>query len=183
VAVVPDQLHLAGPRVNSFPTNSPQTLIAMVENSFLGLPDQTVAFSAPVGAIQFTSGSVAGCGTSSSVVTDGNGAAPVSFIGTAPGPALIQASSGGVTAYSFVQVLNTGQVLAVTPAPSGDASPTLVLVGQANRTYDIQRSTDLLHWQAVATMTTPASGADAGVLQFTDSNGPSDHAFYRAVAH
>jgi hypothetical protein len=177
VVVFPDQLHLYGPNPNTFAAGTPQSLTAMVENSFLGLPDMTVNFSAPVGSIQFTSGALGAGGTSSSVTTDPFGTATVSFVGTAPGAALLQATVNGLNAYEFTQVLPAGPNPAMSIASGGNAALSLTILGQPNQAYDIQRSTDLHNWSTIATM----NASDLGVVQFTDPAPPPERAFYRTI--
>ena len=177
-ATSPDQIHLYGPSPNSFPANTTQTLTAMVENSFIGMEGATVNYSALLGAIQFTSGAIGGGGTTSSVLTDPSGAATVDFIVTAAGPALIQASVNGMNAYQFLQVLAPAPILGggVSIACTADGM-CLSFAGEPNQAYDIQRSTDLVNWHTIATVTASA----VGEIKFQDASPPAESGFYRAV--
>ena len=177
-ATSPDQIHLYGPSPNSFAAGTTQTLTGQVENHFVGIEGATVNYSALMGSIQFTSGAIGGGGTSSSVLTDPFGAAAVDFVGTIPGPALIQANVNGLSAYQFLQVLPPGPTpsVSITCTPNGPMC--LTLAGAPNQTYDIQRSTDLANWSTIATVT----ASDSGAVQFMDPNAPPECAFYRAVS-
>ena len=178
--VSPDQIHLYGPSPNSFAAGTPQILTAMVENSFLGLEGVAVNYSVVMGSVQFTSGALGGGGTTSSVQTDPSGTATVDFTGTAAGPALIQASVNGMSAFQFLQVLPafSGPVVTIKNATvAASRAMTLTIAGIPDQIYDIQCSTDLITWHTVATQTVPASG----VFEFTDTNAPPNCAFYRAV--
>jgi hypothetical protein len=175
----PDQIHLYGPNPNNITLNVAQTLTAMVENNAVGLPGQTVAFSVSLGGIQFTSGTLGGGGATSSVVTDGYGSAAVNFVGTNAGPALIQATetSSGLTAFQFLQVLTNQTMVIGMPV---NRSVTVQLAVTPGDTYDIERSTDLVHWETLATLVGPDQGPTRGLILFTDTTAPLDHAFYRA---
>jgi len=171
----PDQIHLYGPDPNSFPAGAHQSLTAMVENNSVGLADETVTFTAVLGSIQFTSGMIGGGGTNSSVLTDPSGAAAVNFTGSAPGPALIQASVHGLSAFQFLQVLPGGASVFIVTTPSGPMR--LTLTGAPNQAYEIQRSADLVIWHTIATVT----ASDSGAVLFTEPDPPADRAFYRAI--
>jgi hypothetical protein len=177
---VPDQIHLYGPASNNFPVYVAQTLTAMVENNFIGLPGQTVVFSDVLGALQFLSGSLSANGAETSVATDSTGAAPVQFLATTPGPALIQAylPSTGQSAYLFMQVQAAIPGLTLSAAPLPARAITLQLTGTPGQNYSILRSTDLQTWTPIATVTALPSGA----VSFTDASAPPDRAFYSAVA-
>ena len=174
----PDQVHIYGPNPNMFPTNVPRTAMAMVENRFVGLPGQTVLFSAVQGGIQFTSGTLGGGGATSSVTTDSYGSAPVSFVGTTPGAAIIKAAVNSQAAYLFLQV-QSGPMMTVTPPMNRTVS--LRVTGGATQSYTVERSTDLVHWTAIGTVTLPGSGSDPTTVEFTDTQAPVDAAFYRTV--
>jgi hypothetical protein len=175
-AAGPDQVHLYGPNPNSFPVGATQTLTAMVENQFLGLEGMPVNFTVLMGSVQF-----AGGGTTASVLTDPSGAANVDFAGTGAGAALIQATSGGLSAYQFVQVTSAfvSPDITIKSAAASARTMTLTIAGAPGQVYDIQCSTDLINWHVVATQTVP----DSGTFDFTDTNAPPNCAFYRAVPH
>ena len=173
---LPDQLHLYGPNPNFFETNVSQTIEALVENSFVGLEGEVVDFASLLGNIQFTSGAVSNNGAATAEVTDASGEAVVSFVGTGPGPALVQATveGTGLTAYVFMQV-QAGPTMGIAQAAARNV--TLQLAGLPGQLYTVQRSTDLETWTPITTVTAP----DSGLIEFTDTTAPSTAAFYRAV--
>ena len=61
--------------------------------------------------------------------------------------------------------------------PNGNAA--LVFQLTPSRSYDIQRSTDLLTWRTMQTLTTTTNG----MLPFTDPNPPPGAAYYRAKSN
>jgi hypothetical protein len=175
---LPDQLHLYGPVANGFPMFVGQTLTAMVENDFVGLPGETVIFTDVIGGLQFSSGSTNADGTQTSLATDFSGSAPVTFFGTVPGPAMIQATvtSTGQSAYFLMQVQGAAAALSMAVVVPG-RTVSLQLTGTPNQIYSIRRSTDLKNWVTIATIPAPAGG----VIQFTDNSAPPISAFYSAI--
>ena len=76
-----------------------------------------------------------------------------------------------------IQVADAFTPMSITQ--TGGSNLTLGFYGIPGYAYVLQHSSNLVEWVAVATNTAPASGPDAGLLEFTD-NPPHNPAFYRA---
>ncbi|RYD67999.1 MAG: DUF5060 domain-containing protein [Verrucomicrobiaceae bacterium] len=90
---------------------------------------------------------------------------------------VLRVTGGSATAKAAILEPST----TVTPAPTislqrmADQGIRLNLIGVAGRTYRVQRTTDLTHWETLKTV----DASQAGVVDFIDSAPPTTQAFYR----
>ncbi len=96
---------------------------------------------------------------------------------TAPEPASLTGNNGNHYAYGHHKTSNITPVTIISIA-AVNGGMTLTVNGSPNQAYQIERAHDILGgWANIGSATTDASGQG----QFTDSNAPADHGFYRTV--
>jgi len=106
----PDQVHTVGPNPGEILVGEEGSITATVQVGFVSLPGQEVVFTKQVGSFTFTSGDISPDGRQSTVLTDIDGEAEVSFVGDEAGEALVEVTVTGteISAFSFFKIQRWG---------------------------------------------------------------------------
>jgi hypothetical protein len=91
----PDQLHLAGPSPNQIPVGQDGTIVATVETNSNPMPGMTLTFTKLAGNFTFNDGTVSPDGTTATLTTATNGAAPMEITAGSPGIGLMRVNVAG----------------------------------------------------------------------------------------
>jgi hypothetical protein len=107
----PDHLHVVGPMPNDVVVGQAGRIEAVVLSEFLAVPGREVVFAKLLGDFEFTSGDVSGDGTESSMTTDADGRADVTFAASGIGSCAVRvtvADHESLVAYSVFRIVNGG---------------------------------------------------------------------------